>query len=135
MRPQPMICVASVEGSSAWFQRVLGLVSAHGGSEYEQLTVDGQLVLQLHAWDRHDHPHLGDPAVKPYGNGALLWFESDHVEQDYARAVAAGAKVLEPLHINPLANHLEFWLQEPNGYVVVVASPYGQVGSLGKNAA
>jgi uncharacterized glyoxalase superfamily protein PhnB len=129
-----MICVANVEHSSAWFQRVLGFVGGHGGHEYEQLTSEGVLVLQLHAWDIHEHPHLGNPQAKPYGNGAVLWFESEHVEKDYTRAVKAGAEVLEPLHANPLANHLEFWLKEPNGYVVVVASPYGNLGSIGKTA-
>ncbi len=135
MRPQPMICVADVEQSSAWFQHALGFASGHGGPEYEQLTSEGQLVLQLHAWDVHEHPHLGDPKIQPPGNGAVLWFESEQIEQDFERAKKAGAEVLEPLHVNPLANHLEFWLREPNGYVVVVASPYGQVGSRRENAA
>jgi hypothetical protein len=121
-----MLCVADVQQSSIWFQRVLGLVSAHGGTEYEQLASDGTIVLQLHAWDVHEHPHLGNPDARPYGNGAVLWFESEHIRQDFARAVAAGATVLEPLHLNPLAQHLEFWLREPNGYTVVVASPYGR---------
>jgi hypothetical protein len=76
MTPQPLICVSDVEATSRWFQRVLGLQSAHGGPEYEQLTNDGKLVLQLHRWDVHEHAHLGDPASKPYGNGCLLWFES-----------------------------------------------------------
>ena len=135
MLPQPMICVADVQQASAWFQRTLGLVSAHGGPEYEQLLSNGQLVLQLHDWDAHEHPHLGSPDSKPYGNGAALWFMSEQVEQDYERAVQAGAEVLQVIAVNPLANHLEFWLREPNGYVVVVAGPYGQLGRFSKNAA
>jgi hypothetical protein len=134
MLPQPLICVADVQQASAWFQRTLGLVSAHGGPEYEQLVSNGQLVLQLHDWDAHEHRHLGSPESKPYGNGAALWFMSEQVEQDYERAVQAGAEVLEAITINPLANHLEFWLREPNGYVVVVAGPYRQLGRFTKNA-
>jgi hypothetical protein len=134
MLPQPLICVADVQQTSAWFQRTLGLVSAHGGPEYEQLVSNGQLVLQLHDWDAHEHPHLGSPDSKPYGNGAALWFMSEQVEQDYERAVQSGAEVLEAIAINPLANHLEFWLREPNGYVVVVAGPYGQLGRFAENA-
>ena len=130
MLPQPLICVSDVEQASAWFQRALGLSSAHGGRDYEQLMSNGLMVLQLHSWDAHEHPFLGDPEIRPYGNGAVLWFLSEQVEQDYERAVAAGAQVLECIHINPLANHLEFWLREPNGYVVVVAGPYGQLGSF-----
>jgi hypothetical protein len=135
MTPQPMICVFDVEATSRWFQRVLGLSSAHGGAEYEQLTSDGQLVLQLHRWDVHEHAHLGDPGSRPYGNGCLLWFESRDVEALYARAVDAGAEVLEALMVNPSARHLEFWLREPNGYVVVVASPYGDLGTRGRQTA
>ncbi len=135
MLSQPLICVADVEQSSVWFQRTLGFTSAHGGPEYEQLVFNGVLVLQLHHWDTHEHPHLGNPELKPYGNGVALWFTSEHVEQDFERATQAQAEVLEPLHVNPLANHLEFWLREPNGYVVVVASPYGHLGSFAKSAA
>jgi len=135
MVPQPLICVADVPQSSAWFQRTLGFTSAHGGPEYEQLTSDGVLVLQLHHWDAHEHPHLGRPEVRPHGNGVVLWFLSGHVEQDYARAVQAGAEVLEPLKVNPLAQHLEFWLREPNGYVVVVAGRYGQLGRFAEGGA
>ena len=128
MLSQPLVAVADVEATSAWYQRVLGLASGHGGPEYEQLMHDGRLVLQLHAWDVHEHPHLGNPAQRPYGNGVLLWFETADVHAGYARAVAAGGELLEPLKLNPLAQHLEFWLRDPNGYVVVVASPYGDLG-------
>lgn len=131
MRPQPMICVDDVAQSSAWFQKVLGFASTHGGPDYEQLTSDGDLVLQLHAWDVDEHPHMGNPKGHPRGNGAILWFESASIEADFQRAKAAGAEILEPLHVNPLAHHLEFWVREPNGYVLVVASPYGDLGAFG----
>jgi len=135
MIPQPLICVADVQQTSLWFQRTLGFVSAHGGPEYEQLVSNGALVLQLHHWDAHEHPHLGNPETRPYGNGVVLWFMSEEVEQAYERALEAKAEVLEPIKVNPLANHLEFWLREPNGYVVVVAGPYGQLGAFAKHAA
>ena len=131
MKPQPMIAVHDVAATSRWYQRVLGLSSAHGGSEYEMLCADGALVLQLHRWDAHEHPKLGDPAVRPYGNGVLLWFSDVDIAAAHARAVAAGADVLEPLKINPLAQHREFWLRDPNGYVVVVSGIRGDLGAAG----
>lgn len=91
MKPQPMIAVANVEASSAWYQRVLGLASGHGGPEYEQLLSGGEIVLQLHHWDAHEHPHLGDPASTPYGNGVVLWFHAEAIDEAFARAVSAGA--------------------------------------------
>ncbi len=36
---------------------------------------DGELVMPLYHWDAHEHPYMGDPTAKPYGNGVLLWFE------------------------------------------------------------
>jgi catechol 2,3-dioxygenase-like lactoylglutathione lyase family enzyme len=128
MKPQPMLAVHDVPASSAWYQRVLGLTSGHGGSEYERLLSGQELVLQLHEWDAPEHPNLGDPAKTPYGNGVVLWFHEPAVSAAFSRAVAEGAVVLEPLKVNPLANHREFWLRDPNGYTVVVAGDYGDVG-------
>ncbi len=127
MKPQPMIAVADVTATSAWYQKALGLASGHGGDEYEQLVAAGEVVLQLHAWDTHEHPHLGDPAQRPYGNGTLLWFHEPAIAAAWLRAQVAGAEVLQPLQVNPLANHREFWLRDPNGYTVVVAGDWGDI--------
>ena len=128
MRPQPLIAVNDVEASSKWYQTILRLQSGHGGPEYERLMHDDRLVMQLHHWDAHDHPHMGDPASKPYGNGTLLWFEVDDFDAVVARAGDSGATILEPPHINESARHREVWLRDPDGYVVVVASPFGDMG-------
>src|SRR5262245_38244190 len=56
MRPQPLIAVRDVEASSAWYQRLLGCESGHGGAEYERLVARGELIMQLHNWEvEHDH--------------------------------------------------------------------------------
>lgn len=127
MKPQPLIAVHDVESTSAWFQKVLGLTSKHGGPEYDQLLSNGEKVLQLHEWDAHEHANLGDPLKQPYGNGVVLWFQEVDIAGAYGRAVRAGAEMLEPIKVNPLANHREFWLRDPNGYTVVVAGDYGDV--------
>lgn len=130
MRPIPMITCKSVPASSDWYQRVLGLVSAHGGDEYEMLTAGADVVLQLHESDVHEHNHLLDGNDGSRGNGVALWFEASEFDAAAARIRAAGATVtiLEDVHVNPLANHLEVWLQDPDGYKVVISSPYGEVG-------
>jgi len=129
MRPQPMLAVTDVETSSRWYQELLGCTSGHGGPEYEQLLFDGQLVLQLHDWEEdHHHGSLGDPAAKPYGNGVLLWFETDAFDAAAARAEAMGADIVLAPHVNPNAHHREVWVRDPDGYVVVLASPYGEAG-------
>ena len=66
MRPQPLIPVTDVEASSRWYQKLLGCRSAHGGSEYERLESNGQLVMQLHSFDvDHHHLPIGNPDDKP----------------------------------------------------------------------
>ncbi len=127
MQAQPLIAVSDVEASSRWYQAVLGCRSGHGGPDYEQLMFEGHMILQLHRWDAHHHPHIGKPD-KVIGNGALLWFWTDDFDDAVDRIAACGATVLEEPHENRNAQHREIWLRDPEGYVVVIAGPYGDVG-------
>lgn len=120
-----MLTCTSVSASSEWYQRVLGFESAHGGDEYEMLTSGGRVVLQLHDVDPDEHAHLLREGQPLGGNGVAVWYETDDYAGDLARIVTTDADVLEPDHVNPLANHREIWLRDPDGYVVVVSSPYG----------
>src|SRR5262245_44793215 len=116
MRPQPLIAVNDVEATSRWYQRLLACESAHGGPEYERLVVDGKLILQLHHFGvDHHHGPIGDPQDKPYGNGVLLWFETDDFDAAVARAMELKAQVVLAPHRNPPdgdggPNHREIWL-------------------------
>jgi hypothetical protein len=131
MRPQPLICTDDVEATSRWYQKLLGCKSAHGGPEYERLVIGDKLILQLHNWGvEHHHGPMGNPNLKPYGNGVLLWFEIDDFDAAVTRAKEMKAEVLKPRHRNPPdgdggPNHWEIWLHDPNGYTVVLASPDG----------
>jgi len=131
MRAQPLIVVTDVEKSSRWYQRLLGLRSNHGGSAYEQLVLNGQLVLQLHSFEvEHHHGPLANRDDRPYGNGVLLWFEVDDFEGVVQRAAEMGVEIVLPRHRNPPdgdggPNHWELWMRDPDGYGIVVASPYG----------
>ena len=135
MRPQPLIAVTDVEASSRWYQKLLGAQSAHGGPNYERLIIDGRLILQLHTFeDVHDHPAIGNRFDKPYGNGVLLWFEIDDFDAAMKRVKELDPEVVMPRHRNPPSgqggpNHWECWLRDPDGYVVVLASPDGTAGS------
>jgi catechol 2,3-dioxygenase-like lactoylglutathione lyase family enzyme len=133
MRPQPLIAVSNVEASSRWYQYLLGCQSAHGGPEYERLVANGVLILQLHQWNvAHHHGRIGDPALRPYGNGVLLWFEVEDFDAAVARAGELRAPIVLPPHRNPPAGepggpaHRECWLRDPDGYTVVLASPDGE---------
>jgi catechol 2,3-dioxygenase-like lactoylglutathione lyase family enzyme len=127
-----MIVVSDVEASSRFYQHLLGAASDHGGPEYERLVHDGRLVLQLHAFAvEHHHGLLADRDDRPYGNGVLLWFEVDDFDDAVARAAELGAEVVLPPHRNPPEggggpDHRELWVRDPDGYLVVVASPDGE---------
>jgi catechol 2,3-dioxygenase-like lactoylglutathione lyase family enzyme len=131
MRPQPLIAVTDVEASSRWYQRLLGCKSDHGGPNYERLVSNGKLILQLHRFElAHHHGAIGDPNDKPYGNGVLLWFEIDDFDAAMSRVEELKASVVLPRHRNPPdgdggPNHWECWLRDPDGYIVVIASPDG----------
>jgi hypothetical protein len=75
IRAQPLLVVADVQRASRWYQQVLGAASGHGGGEYDQILVDGSMVLQLHARDlAHHHGAIAD-SDRPVGNGVAIWFE------------------------------------------------------------
>jgi catechol 2,3-dioxygenase-like lactoylglutathione lyase family enzyme len=132
VRPQPLISVTDVVQSSHFYQELLACESGHGGEEYERLVRDGTLVLQLHAFDvEHHHGTIGDPAVRPYGNGVALWFEIEDFDAAVGRAQALQAEIVLAAHRNPPDGpggpaHRELWLRDPDGYLVVLASPDGE---------
>ncbi len=118
-----MLVLGDVQAGSSWFQYVLGLESAHGGPEYEMLMDDGDLVLQLHRWEAHEHPHLGDPTDPSRGNGVLLWFATDDFDALLLRVESSGTEILDGPLVNPNAGQREVWLRGPEGFTVVVAGP------------
>jgi len=135
-RPQPLIAVIDVAASSRWYQRLLGCKSDHGGDKYERLVSDGQLILQLHRFDvEHDHGVIGNVHDRPYGNGVLLWFELNDFDAAMERVAELDPEILLPRHRDPPdgdggPNHWECWMRDPDGYVVVIASPDGSAGPL-----
>jgi hypothetical protein len=126
-----LIAVTNVEVSSRWYQHLLGCQSDHGGAEYERLVSDRVLILQLHRFGiEHHHGPIGNPDDKPYGNGVLLWFEIGDFDAALVRATELKAEIVLPRHRNPPEgdggpNHWECWLRDPDGYMVVLASPDG----------
>jgi catechol 2,3-dioxygenase-like lactoylglutathione lyase family enzyme len=121
--PQPMIVVHDVPASSRFYQQALGAESGHGGNEYEQIVRDGEILLQIHAIEVEDHHGpLADPN-QPLGNGFLLWFEVADFEATVERVRATGAPLVHDVHTNPNARQQEIWVQDPDGYLVVLAGP------------
>lgn len=128
---QPLIAVRDVRASSRWYGELLGADSLpeHGHRDlYDRVSRAGRLLLQLHAWDAEEHPNLVNADAAAVGHGVLLWFQVEDFGLAVARARGLGAEVIEEPHINPAPRHREIWLRDPDGYVVVLASPDGECG-------
>ena len=121
--PQFLLVCDDVARSSRFYCDVVGLESGHGGDEYEQLTHDGEIVLQLHdTGEDDDHGALADLSTAR-GNGVLVWFEVSDFDAAVERARAAGAPVVRDVAFNPNGRQHEFWVSDPEGYTVVLAGP------------
>jgi catechol 2,3-dioxygenase-like lactoylglutathione lyase family enzyme len=126
---QPLIAVRNVRASSRWYTELLGADSLPDHEHrdfYDRIACSGHLVLQLHAWDEEDHPNLVNRDAAPPGHGVVIWFEVDDFDCAVTRARTLGAEIIQGPHFNPAPRHMEIWLRDPDGYVVVVASPDGE---------
>ena len=129
---QPLIAVRNVRASSRWYGELLGAdsIPEHPHRDvYDRISHFGRLLLQLHAWDAEEHPNLVNADAAPPGHGVLLWFQVDDFDSVVERARGLGAEIVEEPRVNPAPRHREIWLRDPDGYVVVVASPDGECGS------
>jgi hypothetical protein len=128
---QPLIAVRDVRASSRWYSKLLGADSLPEHSHrdvYNRISRSGRLLLQLHAWDKEDHPNLVNAGAAPIGHGVVLWFLVDDFDFAVKRAMDLRADVIEGPYVNPAPQHREIWLRDPDGFVVVIASPDGECG-------
>lgn len=122
-----MLQVRDVGVSSRWYQTTVGLRSGHGGDEFEMLFAGDDFVLQLHRLDAHEHGLLQPNPDAPVGAGVSLWFETadrDAFDALIRQARLAGATIAEEPSWNPLAHHHEATLIDPDGYIVIVNTPF-----------
>jgi catechol 2,3-dioxygenase-like lactoylglutathione lyase family enzyme len=137
VRPQTLIAVRDVKASSAWYQTLLGAQVFGGDPDhphrliYDRIMSGDSLVLQLHRWDDEEHPNLMGPDRAPHGHGVLVWFEVDDFDAAVERVRGLGARVILEPHVNPAPQHREIWIQDPDDYVVVLASPDGEARQTG----
>ncbi len=66
------------------------------------------------------------PTRGPHDHGVLIWFEVDDFDAAVDRVKRLGARVILEPHVNPAPQHREVWIEDPDGYVVVLASPDGE---------
>lgn len=116
----PIIAVKDVQASAAWYQRIFGFKNAHGGDNFAVLLSESEdVILCLHKWEAHHHPTLTDQDTLA-GNGLLLYFRTDRMEDILQRLTDAGWPVEEPVHLNTNSLQNEFSVRDPDGYFLTV---------------
>ncbi len=122
MTVEPMIAVSDVERSSAWYCRLLGCVSTHGGPYFDRLTSPaGEVVILLHHWDAEEHPAMAGGRETGVVPGLELYFRVGSLEELHAihqRAVELEATVLAEPAFREISHQHEVRIQDPDGYVL-----------------
>lgn len=115
-----MLAVRDVEASSAWYQRLLGCKSTHGGPHYDRLADESTTLLLLHRQDADEHQFLGEGVDGALGRGVCLYVTVDDVDAVHRRAREMGAEIVAEPHRNELAGQRELELRDPDGYYVTI---------------
>lgn len=132
-RTWPIIGVADVAKSSAWYMRLLDAQNNHpGATVFDQiLDKDGTILLCLHHWGPsgirgdHNHPSLSNPEQGDVGKGLLLWFVVDDFDPAWERAQALGAAIEESPNTDNGTFMRAFVVRDPDGYYVAVNETRG----------
>lgn len=116
----PIIAVKDVEASSQWYQKIFLFKRAHGGDNFSVLiSSDNNIVLCLHKWEEHHHPTMTNSNI-PVGNGLLLYFRTENMDEIFQNAIKAGCAIEEEVHLNPNSRKQEFSFRDPDGYFLTV---------------
>ena len=119
-RLDPIIAVKDIQVSSKWYQTIFELKINHGGDHFSVLVSDdNEIILCLHKWEEHNHPTMTNPSIKP-GNGLLLYFRTENMNNIYQNALKAGCVIEEDIHLNPNSLRKEFSFLDPDGYFLTV---------------
>ena len=121
-RTWPIIGVADVVRSSAWYTKLSDAKNNHPGATVFDQILDGDetVLLCVHHWGDHGHPSLSNPEYERVGKGLLLWFVVDDFDAAWERARTLKALVEERPHTDNGALMRAFVVRDPDGYYVAV---------------
>ena len=119
-----IIGVTDVARSLAWYQSLLGHTATPPAHDHfgQVLDADGTVLLCLHRWGDHEHPSLASPDRAAPGNGLLLFFRVDDLDDALDRARGLVVSLDEEPNVNPGTGTREFALRDPDGYRVMVSA-------------
>ena len=127
-RTWPILGVADVPKSTAWYKQLLNARKTHpGASTFDQIVDEDRTVLLcLHHWGpsgpRGDHhwPSLSNPEQNNIGKGLLLWFVVDDFDSVWERAQALSSVIEEAPNTDNGTLMRAFVVRDPDGYYVAV---------------
>ncbi len=120
VRTETIIAVKDVYKSSEFYQILLGCKSSHGGDTFEILTSEDRIVLCLHKWGEHDHPTMLNS--EKAGNGLILFFRVDNLDEVFSNARKMNAEIEKEIHYNENSLKMQFTLRDLDNYYLIVSN-------------
>ena len=120
IRTEPIIAVKNIPESSEFYQNLLGCDSAHGGEAFEILINESVVILCLHKWGEHGHPTMSNPE-KEIGNGLILFFRVDNLDQIFKNAKKLNANIEREIHYNENSLKNQFVLRDLDNYYLIIS--------------
>lgn len=126
MKTDPVIAVKDVDAAAEWYQTLLNCsVSPQQEHGFKILTDDdGVVLLCLHRWKMDEHPTMMDQSIMP-GNGLILYFRTNNLEDIRKNAEELGANIVEDMHVNPRSQKREFSIRDIDGYYLTISEYHG----------
>lgn len=119
IRTETIIAVESVPKSSLFYQQLLGCKGIHGGETFEILTIENNVILCLHKWGEHAHPTMIRP--KNAGNGLILFFRVDNLQEVFENATKLDALFEKEIHHNENSLRNQFILRDLDNYYLIIS--------------
>lgn len=116
----PLLLVTDVEGTAQFYEQHLGFTRVFSSDWYVHLRSPAEQVYEL-AVIAYDHDTIPEAGRKPT-SGLLLSFEVQDVAVEYARMVAAGVTVAQPLR-DEVFGQRHFIAADPNGILLDIITP------------
>lgn len=120
VKTEVIIAVKSVSQSSKFYQNLLGCKSGHGGEAFEIITHENNVILCLHKWGEHEHPTILNPE-KEVGNGLILFFRVDNLNQIFENAKKLNANIEQEIHYNENSLKNQFILRDLDNYYLIIS--------------
>jgi len=116
----PVIQTDDVSGTAEFYKRHFGFISQYDSDWYVHLQSEAHEAVNL-AIVQFDHETIPEKG-RGRTHGLILNFETDDVDDEYAKAVASNLPILIPLRDEPFGQR-HFLTTDPNGILIDIIKP------------